>query len=146
MLAPKKLCPTPGSLYPVYTASMIKPIRKATPLLVHVRPYPILKASQPYKGTHAYTNWFRHLIVQKIKYVASNQNSVQEETLPKNCQRSKGPRGPSYLDCQDCKIIKRTRCPRASSRSLHCQKPSFPRSCISCIVKGPLLEPMNPML
>ena len=38
---------------------------KATPLLVHVRSHLIRKGLQPYKGTHAYINWFRHLIVQR---------------------------------------------------------------------------------
>jgi len=44
---------------------MFKPLGKATPLLVHATPYPIPKGLQPYKGTHAFTNWFHHLIMQR---------------------------------------------------------------------------------
>ena len=65
LLVPKKLWPTSGSFYPISIASMIKPLGKATPLLVRARSYPILKGLQPYKSTHAYTNWFRHLTRQK---------------------------------------------------------------------------------
>ena len=43
MLALKKLCSTPSSLYPAYTASMIKPLGKATLLLAHARTYLIPK-------------------------------------------------------------------------------------------------------
>ena len=63
LLAPKKLCSTPSSLYPACAASMIKTLGKAIPFLVHDRSYPIPKGLQSYKGTHAYTKWFRHLIV-----------------------------------------------------------------------------------
>ena len=44
---------------------MIKPLGKATPLLVHARSHLIPKGLQPYKGAHAYINWFHHLIVQR---------------------------------------------------------------------------------
>ena len=64
-LAPKKSCFTPGSFYPTCIAFMIKTLEKATPLLIHVRSYPIPKGLHPYMGTHTYTNWFRHLIVQR---------------------------------------------------------------------------------
>ena len=65
LLAPKKLFSTPGSFYPVCIASMIKPLGKSTPLLVHARPYTIPKGLQPYNGTHAYIDWFHHLIMQR---------------------------------------------------------------------------------
>ena len=65
LLVPKKLCSTPGSFYPVCIAPMIKPLGKTTLLLIHARPYPIPMGLQPYKGTHAYTDWFCHLIVQR---------------------------------------------------------------------------------
>ena len=65
LLAPKKLCSTPGSFYPACIASMIKPLGKATPLLVHARSYPIPKGLQPYKGIHACTNWFHHIIMPR---------------------------------------------------------------------------------
>ena len=65
LLTLKKLCSTSGSFYPICTESMIKPLGKATPLLIHARSYPIPKGLQHYKGTHSYTNWFHHLIVQR---------------------------------------------------------------------------------
>ena len=65
LLVSKKLCSTLGSFYLVRTASLIKPLGKVTSLLIHARSYPIPKGLQPYKGTHAYINWFHHLIMQR---------------------------------------------------------------------------------
>ena len=96
LLALKKLCSTPGSFYPACTTSMIKPLGKATPLLIHARSYPISKGLQPYKGT-LHTLMVLSPNYAKIKIVASNQNSFQEEMLSKNCQESQDIMSPRIL-------------------------------------------------
>ena len=118
-LAPKKLCPTPGSFYPVYTTSMIKPLEKATPLLAHARPYPIPKGLQPYKGTHAYTNWFRHLIVQRWNLWQVTETPFKEEMLPKDRQGSQSIMSPRFLPR---KIQKRLLGVQASPRDTKIQE------------------------